>query len=75
MKKIRIAPLDYMVEEGISFEIKAVDNHTVDIKVSRGEKYRVNRFDLSSFNNDEEANHVIGMVLESMTDYVQGIEP
>lgn len=79
MKYINIAPLDYWVEKGVGFEIKPVNDHTVSVKVTCGEKYRIREFDLNSFHfdtdYDKRVSQVIGSVIESMTDYVLGIEP
>lgn len=79
MKYIEIAPLDYWLEKGVGFEIKPVNDHTVSVKVSCGEKYMIQEFDLNSpyfdTDNDRRVSRVIESKINSMTDYVLGIEP
>lgn len=78
MKHISIAPLDYLCANGVGFEIKPVNSHTVSVKVTCGEKYRIQEFDLNSFHfdtdYDKRVSQVIESIMDSMTDYVLGIE-
>ena len=74
MITIRIQPLEDYIKKGVGFEVKPVDEHTVKVKVTRGDKWTAKDFDLTSFKDDDTANMAMGVCLEHMIDDALGIE-
>lgn len=76
MKYINVEPLEDWCEKGVGFEIKPINNHTVSVKVTCGERQITRDFDFDTFGDrdDKRISQIIGSVINSMTDKVLGIE-